>query len=411
MFTVVSDRGVISQGGPVINFKKTLLLVFSALILLGAVLTFKFMVRQAPTGTGQKAESAPGEFGSWPIFRGDRQLTGYAKVIPAKVEVSWRFRAKASVNGGPVASDGKLFFGDSEGTLYCLDIYSGKSLWQKKISDGFSAPALLVDGVCYIGSQSGVFYALSMDDGKEIWQYKCSEQINGSANYFRQDGQLRIIFGCYDFQLRCLDGKAGKVLWAVKTGNYINGAPAIDDMNIIFGGCDGYIRYVDCLSGKEMLKVKLKSYIPASPAVFDATTFAATYDNNVYALNREGKILWSFDSGNDSAPFLASPAVNNKVVVVGDRDGVVYILSRKEGKKLNEFQAGGDIIIGPVVSDDMCIVADKEGYLYCFDLDSATEKWRHLIGTEITASILISDKSIIVADNDGNITHLSQENI
>jgi outer membrane protein assembly factor BamB len=383
--------------------KKAVIMVVSALVLLGLVISFKRMFPLKEKSAGTQSVSAPsGEV--WPVFRGDKQFTGYVKSIPGKPQVAWRFRAKASVNAGPVASDNRLFFGDSEGTFYCLDLNTGKPVWQKKVSDGFSAPALLVSGICYIGSQSGDFFALSMTDGKIIWQYKSPEQISGSANFFKHNDQLRIVFGCYDFKLRCLDIITGKELWNVPTGNYINGAPAVDNSKIVFGGCDGYLRIVDGISGKEQLKLKLKSYIPASPAIYDSIIYVATYDHKIFAVNQKGEILWSFDSGNDAAPFLSSPAVNRDVVAIGDRDGVVHILNRADGKLLVEFQTSGDVVIGPVISDKRGVIADKDGFIYIFDLTTGKEKWRYQIGPEIAASLAICGNKIIVADDDGNIT-------
>jgi eukaryotic-like serine/threonine-protein kinase len=343
----------------------------------------------------------------WPIFRGDRQLTGYVKAIPENPKVAWRFRAEEMVDAGPVVSNNRIYFGDTEGTFYCLELHTGKPVWQKKISDGISASALLLSGVCYVGSQSGEFFALSMTDGKLLWRYKCEGQISGSANYFMEQGRQRIIFGSYDFKLHCLDAKTGKELWSVPTGNYINGAPAVEGNRIVFGGCDGYLRTIDAVSGKEQLKLKLKSYIPASPAIYDSITYVALYGQKILAIDRENKILWSYASKNDVA-FLSSPAVNRELVVIGDRDGLVHIINRTDGKKLTEFQTSGDIAVGPVISDRRAVVTDKDGFIYIFDLTTGKELWRHQLGPEITAPIAVVGNKIIIADNDGNITLFSK---
>ncbi|MCF6174342.1 MAG: PQQ-binding-like beta-propeller repeat protein [Victivallaceae bacterium] len=340
---------------------------------------------------------------AWPIFRGDRQLTGYVKSIPENPKVAWRFRAEEMVDAGPVFSNNRIYFGDTEGTFYCLELHTGKPVWQKKISDGISASALLLSGVCYVGSQSGEFFALSMADGKLLWRYKCEGQISGSANYFMEQGQLRIIFGSYDFKLHCLDAKTGKELWSVPTGNYINGAPAVEDNRIVFGGCDGYLRTIDAGSGKEQLKLKLKSYIPASPAIYDSITYVALYGQKILAINGENKILWSYASDADAA-FLSSPAVNREVVVIGDRDGLVHILNRVDGEKIAEFQTAGDIAVGPIISDKRGLVTDKDGFIYIFDLATGKEIWNYQLGPAITAPPAICGNKIIIADNNGNIT-------
>jgi len=341
--------------------------------------------------------------GSWPIFRGNQQLNGYVKSIPKKAVVAWTFKAEAMVDAGLVCDADRMYFGNSEGMFYCLNVNTGKIVWKKKISDGINASALLVDGVCYVGSQSGEFLALSMADGKILWRHEIGEQINGSANFFREQGKLRIIFGAYDFKLHCLDAKNGKEEWSVKTENYINGAPAVNNKRIIFGGCDGYLRTVDALLGKEKNKLKLKSYIPASPAIYDSITYVALYGEKVFAINKENKILWTYEP-NDKSAFLSSPAVNPDFVVIGDRDGLIHILKRLNGKKVAEFQTTGDIAVGQIVSDKRALAADKDGFIYIFDLFSGKEIWTYQIGPAITAPITVYGDKIIVADNDGNIT-------
>ncbi len=381
--------------------KITIIIVLALII--SAVVVLTLYSRSKPLTQTESSPILPASKATWPIFRGDRQLTGYVKSIPEKPKAVWHFRAKELVDAGPVISNNKIYLGDTEGTFYCLELTTGKPVWQKKISDGISATALLVDGVCYVGSQSGAFSALSMADGKLLWSYKCEGQISGSANYFMEHGQPRIIFGSYDFKLYCLDAKTGKLLWSIPTGNYINGAPAVANNRIIFGGCDGYLRTINASTGKEQFKLKLKSYIPASPAIYDSITYVALYGQKVFAIDQTNKILWSYASSGDVA-FLSSPAVNHKLVVIGDRDGLVHILNRLDGKKIAEFQTNGDITVGPVISDKRGLITDKDGFIYIFDLVTGKEIWNYQLGSAITAPVAVCGNKIIIADNDGTIT-------
>ena len=384
------------------NSKKiTIIIVF---VLFISAIAFMLLYRHEPLAKPTGSPILSDNSAAWPIFRGNRQLTGYLKSLPRKAAVAWTFRAKAMVEAGPVSNGNKIYFGDTEGNFYCINNHTGKVLWEKKLSDGISASALLVDGTCYVGSQSGEFFALSMNDGNILWRYKVKGQISGSANFFKEAEQLRIIFGSYDFKLHCLDVETGKALWNVPTGNYINGAPAVDGKRIVFGGCDGYLRTIDALSGKEKSKLKLKSYIPASPAIYDSITYVALYGQKVFAIDLNNKILWSYDTGNDATPFLSSPAVNREVVVIAARDGLVHIIKRTNGKKIAEFQTTGDIAVGPIISDKLALVTDKDGFIYIFDLATGEELWNYQLGPEITAPVANCGNKIIIADNDGNIT-------
>ena len=38
------------------------------------------------------------------------------------------------------------------------------------------------------------------------------------------NGAARVLFGSYDFKLRCLDAEKGTPVWTYESGNYINDA-------------------------------------------------------------------------------------------------------------------------------------------------------------------------------------------
>lgn len=342
---------------------------------------------------------------SWPIAGGDSQLTGFTMQIPAKPKVLWRYRAVSGINAGPVSDNGRLFFGDNEKTFYCLDLDTGKLIWKTEIPGGVTASALLVDGLCCFGSSAGVFYAVSAKDGSIKWTFNIKEQINGSANSFKIEENIYLVFGGYDFKLHCLQAKNGREVWSVSTANYINGAPAISNGKIIFGGCDGFLRFVDAATGNEAGKVKLKSYIPASPAVCDINVYVAVYDNKVYAFEIGGKDEnWVYSSSKDSGPFLASPAVNKDYVVIAERNGTVTFINREDGMSSGRFKVSGEISVRPVISDSQCLVADKDGYVYIYDIPSGKRVWRYQIGPGVEAQPAVCGDKIIIADNDGNIT-------
>lgn len=383
---------------------KTIILITTGLLLLAVSLWVIYMRHREryamePVSFEKRVTAA------WPIAGGDSQLTGFTMLIPAKPKVLWRYRASASISAGPVSDNGRIFFGDNEKTFYCLDLETGRLIWKTEIPGGVTASALLVDDLCYFGSSEGVFYAVSVSDGSIKWTFNIKEQINGSANSFKIEDKLYVVFGGYDFKLHCLQAKNGREVWSVPTGNFINGTPAISNGRIIFGGCDGFLRFVDAATGKETGKVKLKSYIPASPAIYDITVYAAIYDQKLFAFDIGDEVeKWVFDGNKDSGPFLASPAVNKDYVVIAERNGTVSFVKREDGLSSGSFKVSGEITVRPVISDTQCLVADKDGYLYIHDIPSGKRVWRYQSGPEIAAQPAVCGDKIIIADTDGNIT-------
>ena len=57
----------------------------------------------------------------WPIFRGNRGLTGVAAgAVPDKPALLWKFDANEPVRASVVVGDGRVYFGADDGKFYAL---------------------------------------------------------------------------------------------------------------------------------------------------------------------------------------------------------------------------------------------------------------------------------------------------
>ena len=53
---------------------------------------------------------------SWPIFRGDQNLTGVSKTtIPASPKLLWTFETGDNIKSAPVVANGKVVIGSTDG--------------------------------------------------------------------------------------------------------------------------------------------------------------------------------------------------------------------------------------------------------------------------------------------------------
>ncbi len=104
---------------------------------------------------------------SWPIFRGDQNLTGVSKtIIPNSPKLLWTFETADNIKSAPVVADGKVVIGSTDGVVYCLDL-NGKLLWKFDTGNTIEAPALIVNKTIYIGNLDGMLYALDLNSGEK----------------------------------------------------------------------------------------------------------------------------------------------------------------------------------------------------------------------------------------------------
>lgn len=74
----------------------------------------------------------------------------------------------------PVAAAGKIWIGNAEGVVCCLDAASGKPIWSFATAACLFAPPTLADGRIFAGSGDGWIYCLDATSGRELWRFRAA---------------------------------------------------------------------------------------------------------------------------------------------------------------------------------------------------------------------------------------------
>jgi outer membrane protein assembly factor BamB len=290
-----------------------------------------------------------------------------------------------------------------DGSVYCLD-QEGRLQWDFKAGNGVEAPALIHGEKVYIGDLNGALFCLDLMSGKEIWSYRADNQISGSPNIWESKDRTMILVGSYDFFLHCLDAATGKVLWKYETDNFINGAAACVNGKAIFGGCDGFIHVVDILTGKLDKKIDVATYIASSVAISGSEAYTGDHDGKFSCVDLEGeKIAWTWTNDRARLPFLASPSVNQKVAVIGNEDKYTYCFDRSTGELIWRFNSGSRINASPVIAGNRVLVANMRGDLHILDLNTGDPLWSYELGSAVTGNPAVVSGRFYVAAADGYI--------
>ena len=255
---------------------------------------------------------------SWPIFRGDRSLSGRTSGrLPEKLKLLWSFKTDDEIKSSPVIGAGRVFIGSMDGKVYALTLSEGKKIWEFDTESAVEAPPLLVQNSVYIGSLDGVFFAIDAASGKLKWKYETGNRISGSANWIPavKGKGTWILVGSYDNVLHAVDSETGKKIWTYQTENYINGSPAIsadDSIDggpvIVFGGCDMRIHVVSARKGLKIATIDTESYIAASAAIADDQVFVGNYAGQLIRIDlTKREKVWEFWNEETGAPFFFIP--------------------------------------------------------------------------------------------------------
>ena len=340
---------------------------------------------------------------NWPVFRGDSALNGVAnEILKAPLKLAWKVTFEGPVVATAAVEKDTVYLGGQEGDFRAIDLKTGEEKWKKTIGDTIESSACVLDGKVFVGSGDGNLYGLQGGDGKELWKYTTEGEILGGVNFLKKDGKTYLYVGSYDNFLHCVDPETGKKLWAVETGNYVNGTPAVAEGMVMFGGCDAVLYMVDGVTGESRGQIEVGSYIANSVAVRDGVAYTAHYGNQAEAYNIKTKEQVWVHHDRDF-PYFASPAVLDDRVIVASRGKRVYCLDRNDGSVKWAFKARRSVDSSPVVSGGLVYFGSDDGRVYAVDLEKGTEVWTYEIGEAITAAPAIAGGKLIIGAQDGTV--------
>ena len=342
--------------------------------------------------------------GDWFLYRSNQQLHGSAnQTIPTKVKLKWTFPTDSEIVASPVISQGKILIGSTNGIMYCLDL-NGNLIWEYKSDNSIEAPALILKNKVYFGNLKGTFYALDIKTGEKLWTYKSRNQINASANFWKDGIKTYILFGDYDYYLNCLDSETGELIWQYEAMNFLHSAVAIEENYAVFGGCDGFLHVIDIKTGQAISNIELATYIASSPALERGHAFIGDYDGKFTCVNYlKQEIRWQFSDTEKDLAIIGSPAIQGIRVFFGSRDKHVYCLNKFTGKLLWKKNTGSRIDASVVTDRRNILVSNMRGDVILMSIITGNTVWTFEAGSPINGNPAIADNKIFFGTTDGTI--------
>jgi outer membrane protein assembly factor BamB len=343
---------------------------------------------------------------AWPMTRGGPALSGSVTVnVPRAPVTAWTFSASGPVNAEAAVVGGRVYVGTGKGTLHCLAADSGREIWRMETKDAITAAPAVTAGKVFVSSNDGRLYALNARDGSQAWSFESEDKISAGAIAIKSpDGTADwILLNGYDGTTRVLDASDGKLVWSYKTDDYINGSPAVvDGRYLVFGGCDAQLHVVNLKDGTLVHKIETSAQIPASIATFGTMAFCGNYANEAVGFDVVGgKVAWVYQDR--ALPFFSSPAVNDRLVLIGSRDKHLHAINRKTGEAVWKFQTGGRVEGSPIVFADGVVFGSTDGRLYAASLEGGTELWQLELGESLVASPAFGGQQIIIGGEKGTV--------
>jgi len=379
-------------------------------------------------------EDAPADPLQGLTFRANTQRTGVyqASGVPAYKGVKWKFKTEDKVISSPVLADGVVYVGSLDGNFYALNAKDGSEKWRFATKGRIFSSPTVYDGIVYFGSLDGHLYALDAKDGSLKWKVKGAEgKKNDWENEISQYQpevacspavSYGIVFVSVQGRVRGFDAKTGKAAWnnpKARDTRFLS-SPLIVDGKIAYsyGDCDfsawtirnglQFYRSVEC--GND---TKNTTGAAANGVIYNLGQIAQIYANNI----KTGEHLWLAFCGStagrtetghingkfsDFRLFVSSPAVTDRMLVVGLKNGVSGMdITKSPGVEKWFFKTGARVQSSPSIAGNIVYVGDDNGVLHALDIDSGAEKWQFKAGGRIISSAYVGDGVIYVGSDDG----------
>ena len=351
-------------------------------------------------------------------------LVGFLKLQTPQVpagRVQWIHSVGPLSKSTPTVSNGMVYIGTQENTIYALSVTSGQVIWSTQlghytdftaaVQSGIVPSPVVSDGLIYANSQDNFLYALDARTGTTLWSFEVPS--GDMAAPAVANGMVYI--GSEVGVLYALDAHSGRQRWFYQTLDFLDVPPAVANGLVYVDGAGDALYALDAISGRKQW-VGTGRY---TPTVVNGLAYVTTSDGELNAYDApSGRELWYFFSTH-CCGFTSPPLVVGQRIYIYSLDGVVTVDTRthQEGW-FHRMKVGGTWTTPVIVKNRVYLIAADRTFQPPKDsldifpdkdeldvLDAATgnDMWFFPLGGLVFSSPAVSKGVTYVGVDDGKL--------
>lgn len=325
-------------------------------------------------------------------------------------------KASAYLKLKPSIQGNIIYVANASGTVQAVEKDTGKLLWSKDLSLSVISGPTVANGYIALGTNKSTVILLRQSDGKEVQELK----VSGDALSKPVITNNKVIIKTIDGYLYAFDLKTGEKLWGTEHGSpslilKASSSPVIMDKLALVGFSDGKLDAVDTQSGNVVWQrsiayasgasdVERLVDIDADPIVRGDTVYLASYQGYIGALSlANGEFIWR-----KPASVYKNLAIDSSTLYVTDSDDIVWALDRRSGQvkwKQPALKARG--LTEPVLMGSRLIVGDRTGLMHMLSLSNGELISRTQMSGPVDIAPAVAGNSVYVITANGKLSRYS----
>lgn len=293
--------------------------------------------------------------------------------------VLWSRKLDRQLSGGVGLGGGLVLVGDLRGNLFALDAASGEDRWRARLNTELLSVPAANRQIVVVQALDARLVGLNPASGEVVWQYTTdapSLTLRGTGNPILAGST--VIAGFANGKVVALNAATGATLWenrvALPSGRTelerivdIDGTPLLVGDVVYLTSYQGRAAAITRGTGAALWYQDMSSH--HGPVHGDGQIYISNDKDEVVALRaNSGQVLWTNDQL--SRRGLTAPAYVDGVVVVGDHEGYLHVLSAVDGRFIGRDRAGRGGLTVPLASDGKTLyVFTNKGQLTAYRVE------------------------------------------
>jgi outer membrane protein assembly factor BamB len=259
-------------------------------------------------------------------------------------------------------------------------------VWSRGLGSLVEFPAVVQDGVAYVANARGTIWALDMRTGKPIWRHDTPHgKMAASPAVWRDE----LVVHGMDGHVWVLRRSDGRLLWHYDVGSPVESSPVVTGSVDIFGAWNGLVTALDLRTRRVRWRHVDGCKITSSIAVAGATLYLGDYCGRLLALTRAtGSLRWA---GSVNGRVYGTPAVAGGRVFVPSSTGGSLTAFSTAGRYLWRRDVGTYVYSSPAAWGGRVFFGAYSGVLYALDAATGATRWTVGTGGAISGAAVVVD--------------------